>query len=174
MPTASRYRFFWPVSRAIKPTKHLPVPLLFAHAAATSEMDFASTFIDAASVEIDDFEPPPAHLKVFADLGDCAELPEQKTSKCLILSRIRQGTLSRSANSTVGIQPARKYDPSSRFTAAGSAGPSSVWKLPTMASRISALVTTPWNVPYSSWTNPICTGESRRIETTSRASRIPE
>ena len=39
-----------------------------------------------------------------------------------------------------------------------------------MASRMSALVTTPWNTPYSSCTRPICTAELRRIATTSRAS----
>ena len=54
----------------------------------------------------------------------------------------------------------------------GSTGPSSVRNSPTIASRMSALVTTPSKWPYSSWTSAMCTGDPLIRSTTSSASTV--
>ena len=79
---------------------------------------------------------------------------------------------SRSAISSAAMLPDSSHEPSSRRTASGSAGPSSVRDAPTIASRMSALVTTPSKWPYSSCTRTMWTGDPLITPTTSSASAV--
>ena len=61
-----------------------------------------------------------------ADVWYPAEMAEQEAGNRLVVGDTGNSNRSSEANSTAGIQPEIKYEPSSRLTAAASGGPSSV------------------------------------------------
>ena len=112
--------------------------------------------VDPAAVEVDDFEPPAGVGEIFADLRDAAEMLEDEPRRPYG-SHDRPGTSGRGVRSRPHRWARCRQSGTSRHrrpTIAGSGGPSFGVNAPTMASRMSAGVTSPRKWPYSSGRGP--------------------